>query len=154
MGNYTDIITELSARMAYHVGEAKILDGVRWVPIPRDESDGRDSLPAVRLNRVEMNESAEERTTAYGRVTVTFEIGVAKGGEGASLSSLVTLAEKVMDAIETNTSGVVDLQVAKSTINSVRFRGEPSRATQIGLYLYIEAELETVPFLRGSRRSS
>lgn len=151
MGKLSAPIQELYDRLDYQAQAGRILEGYKVSKVPITEADNVDDFPCVNFQSLEITDDSQENEASFSSVVVTLEVGVAKG---SSLIEIVAAAEKVMDALEYDSAGVLNRDIGNTTVRSIKTKAQPSTITGSGIYLGIAVTLETVPYARGGRRNS
>lgn len=144
-------ITELAARLNYHKATGGIISGMKVHTKPTERALGEMDMPSVIMFGVSYEERADAnpRETNSGDVIVSLRLCV---DDSNGLDGLLTKLASLLDAIETNTSGEVDLKVGGSSINGISVRTPDTEATSVGLNIQVDVTIGTIPFRRGNRR--
>lgn len=148
MGKYSAVLTEVVARLNYHVGSGRDLDGYKFEEIPIEEAEGQKDLPAVRLYIPSLAESFRASEVGMTRMGLIITVSTSKKD---GIVEHVKKVEKVMDAIEKNTSGVIDAGLKGTLLRPMGMTLEVSRATTLSITSEIRISAEPRPFERGKR---
>jgi hypothetical protein len=154
MGNYAEPVQELIARLNYHVAQAgRILFGVRFVPIPTVEVDGQKDLPGLRLYPPSLTEKyrpSGRMSSGLADPSMTIELRLSTARKDG-IPSHWEWVEKVLDAIETDTSGKINTDL-KSTkpFGAVVL---PDLTLDLTLTARITVSVTPKPTQRGIRRN-
>lgn len=114
MGDYSRPLIELAARMAYHTlsgqSPARMLQGMTWFPYPQQRTEGQDDFPYVQMSQVtggEVYRPGARPGLIQPSLIVTIEIANKRDANNGH-PELMAWVEKAMDALETDTTGVVN----------------------------------------------
>lgn len=149
MGVYADIISEISTRLNYHVGSGKMLDGYSYTAVPIVTVDGIDDLPAIRLFVPNLSETYKPKNQGNSSMTANILVSI-KREDG--VPAVLTAIEKVMDAIETNTSDVIDPGLAGNLLQPLNMQIRNTQTLQNSVNAELSIEVTPKVFGRGNRR--
>lgn len=113
MGDYSRPLIELASRMVYHTtagqSPARILEGAKWYPYPQQRTEGQDDFPYVQMSSVtggEVYRAGSRPGLVQPSLIVTIEVSNKRDSNNGH-PELMAWVEKVLDAMETDTTGVV-----------------------------------------------
>ena len=148
MSRFSTPVQAVIDRLQAQIATGKILDGWRFIPVPRTEGTGVSDFPSVRCQRVTINEEPVRRDITDAGIDLVLEVATSK----SSFPLHLTAVASVMDSIETATDGATDETIDGTTQFSLAAESEPSEASGNALYTLVTVKLRTKPFLRASRR--
>lgn len=143
-------VQEVTDRITRATKTGQLLAGWRFVPYPITEAEGITDLPTVRLQGFTVEEASRSQNASFASVTVVVMVAVPKT-EG--LAALAAAAQKVIDAIETDSAGEVDETVGMTTIRGVTIRQNQSGASGNAAFCMLDVSCESAPFKRAGRHS-
>ncbi len=143
-------VGEVHDRVARAVKTGGLLAGWKFTPYPVAEAEGLGDLPAVRLQGFAVEETTRSQNASFAAVTIAVIVATPKE---KGLANLATEAQKVIDAIETDSAGEVDESVSMTTIRGVTIRQNQSGASGNAVFCTLDVACETAPFGRAARHS-
>ena len=150
MGNISQAFDEIEKRIRYHARAGGILDGFTVETNQTAEITGVQDLPSIRMSPPTLTE-----TRRGGFVVPTSELNIAVATNRLNgVAAHVRAIENVMDAIETNLSGIVDTGLCGSLRAPVQMSSGPHNALDLSLNSDLALKLEHRCSNFGNRRLS
>lgn len=153
MGDYSAVVTELGTRLTYHATTAtpaRILNGFQLRLSAVRETVGQRDHPFVELYGVEGNEEYVPNDLLKATLTVQLVVGTLRSdGPTGHLAAV----EKVLDAIETNSSGVLDPSLNRKLISRLEMNFSASSETDLTMNSIVTVRMMLHPQSRGARRT-
>ncbi len=159
MGNLSRPIAALIDRLTFHCGPGQILDGFTFEPQPASHVGGQKDLPTIAFKLPGPSESYAG-WSVVNTITVALVVSTKRQTANALVEHL-NAVEKVLDAIDTDGDGEVNLGLAyqaagEKPVPTLRVPITVRAGGQYALDLSINTELtlmlEARPAGRGSRR--
>lgn len=114
MGDYSRPLIEIAARMTYHTlagqSPARMLQGMKWFAYPQMRTEGQNDFPYVQMSTVtggEVYRAGARPGLVQPSLVVTLEVANKRDANNGH-PELMAIVEKVMDALETDTTGAVN----------------------------------------------
>lgn len=137
-GIYSDILTQLAARIAYHDGTGELLDGLKWSDIPEHDVKGHDDMPALSVFPPSIDERVLPRMPYQTTVTIRLKLTCwRKDG----VPSCLEWIEKILDSLDTthDTFDNKDLRLNNTLRGpfSVKINPEPPTETTLAYQIVL-----------------
>lgn len=159
MGNKVDLINEIYTRISTAIGESGALYGVKSVRIGSvEEARHGNDLPIVIIQLQTGQELAHYHNKEFVDQMVILVRLVASKLAAASNTlynsdsgtGAIFLLEKILNVIDKNTSGVVDLTFANKANNLVKYTYTIDESNDV-VDVLVQIELQTHEFFAGGR---
>ena len=148
-GQLTEVLAEISTRMAFHVGGGEMLAGYTWSEIPEESIKGVSDLPAARMFTPRSQEGQGD-----GLVDTTMTVRIMLYVDRTQGSAAATLkAETLADAIETNTASEVDKGLSKTVRKPIDIVIDVGDITLVSIGMQITVSAKPSLRNRGKRRT-
>ena len=152
MAMFTKPITNLIARLNFHVGVGRILAGFKFEAVPHPSTDGMKDLPGIRLYIPSMTEAYRGSNFVVPSMKVNILLATKRTGNPNAIAAHCTALEKLLDALDLSESGEVD----PGLVGALRTPMTAATGEQYMLDLSVNTELtlnlEPRASARGSRR--
>ena len=151
MSSYASPIQAVIDRLKWHVSNpGGLLNGVKFMDYPRVETIGKADLPEVRLFIPDFTEIQNMRRLLTCSISLNLLVATVREKGVAELTSL---AEKVLDSLETDTELSVDARINGSLRYPFSWKTDKSFAEDVSSNLQIVLTLVPAKTpLRGKRR--
>lgn len=161
MGNKTELIQEVYDRIAGQVGEGLSLEGVKQVRIGTIEEARKDNdLPIINIQLVNGREEAHFHNNAYtDNMSLAISLLSTKNKTTANtlfyvlddkVVGTLPLFEKILNALDKNTSGNVDISFSQKANNLRSFNYSISEDSGI-IEITLTVDIQTKIFMAGAR---
>lgn len=158
MGMFSGPIQDVINRLTYHTTTAipaRMLDGFKFEAVPRAQVEGMTDLPGIRLliPTIEAQYRPGGRTgQEEGTLTLHLVVGVKRDDGNNTLATLINHVEKVLDALNFNTTGALAPSIA-GTMKPFSWKIENTYPVDISLNAQVSISLEPRPVILGQRRN-
>jgi hypothetical protein len=161
MTNKTDLIQEIYARISSQIGEGLSLEGIKQVRIGTIEEARKDNdLPIINIQLINGKEEANFHNNAYVDnmsigVTLIHTKNISTSNtlfytENNTRQGALPLFEKLLDVLDKNTDGVVDISFSQKANNLRSFSYALSEDAGI-VEIQLVIDIQTKIFMAGAR---
>jgi hypothetical protein len=149
MGLYSAPVAAIIARLQAATATGKLLEGVKFEPYPIKDVEGETDMPSVRMFVPDLTETFVAKTT--NRTSMVVPIMVAtKRTSGCAV--LMELVEKVLDVIERDASGNVDVTINSTCRKPFDVKSSENQASEVSLHARLLITIKPWKLLRRGKR--